>query len=91
MQKLAEFVPARYAKPEEASSVVSTLDAFIYEIERPVTAEPEEPMPVASIGNAAEVNSEEAPQPEEVTGSAPSDDGPADIAVQINEIEQSGE
>jgi cellulose synthase operon protein C len=91
MQKLAEFMPARYAKPEEASSVVSTLDAFIYEIERPVTAEPEEPMPVASIGNAAEVNSEEAPQPEEVTGSAPSDDGPADIAVQINEIEQSGE
>ena len=36
LQKLAKFVPVRYDKPEEASSIVSSLDSYIYEIERPV-------------------------------------------------------
>jgi len=31
--KLAEFVPARYAKPEETSSIISSLETYIFEIE----------------------------------------------------------
>ena len=38
LEKLAEFVPARYDKPEETSDIVSSLDTFIYEIHRPVLA-----------------------------------------------------
>ena len=30
--KLAEFVPARYAKPEETSSIISSLETYIFEI-----------------------------------------------------------
>jgi LysM repeat protein len=35
LQKLAKFVPVRYDKPEEASSIVSSLETYIYEIDRP--------------------------------------------------------
>jgi len=37
-QKLAKLVPARYDKPEETSDIVSSLDTYIYEIDRPVLA-----------------------------------------------------
>jgi tetratricopeptide (TPR) repeat protein len=43
LQKLAEFIPARYDKPEEASGIVSSLDTYIYEIVRPETSAPIEP------------------------------------------------
>jgi len=33
LNKLAEFVPARYAKPEETSSIISSLETYIFEIE----------------------------------------------------------
>jgi tetratricopeptide (TPR) repeat protein len=39
LDKLAEFVPARYDKPEEASSIVSSLETYIYEIDRPALPE----------------------------------------------------
>jgi hypothetical protein len=41
LEKLAAFVPARYAKPEEASAVLSSLSVFTYEIERPAPPPPE--------------------------------------------------
>jgi tetratricopeptide (TPR) repeat protein len=47
LQKLAKFVPARYDKPEEESSVIASLDSYTYAIERP-----ELPAPLASDGAA---------------------------------------
>ena len=43
LQKLAEFLPARYDKPEETSGIVSSLDTYIYEIVRPEPSVPPEP------------------------------------------------
>ena len=45
LQKLAEFMPARYDKPEETTGVVSSLETYIYAIDRPeppVVPEPPE-------------------------------------------------
>jgi hypothetical protein len=41
LQKLAESVPARYDKPEEASGIMSSLGTFVFEIDRPAPADPE--------------------------------------------------
>jgi tetratricopeptide (TPR) repeat protein len=38
LQKLAEFVPARYDKPEETSGIISSLETYIFAIERPEAA-----------------------------------------------------
>jgi cellulose synthase operon protein C len=46
LQKLAEFVPARYAKPEENSGIIASLETFIFEIERPA---PESPPKAESV------------------------------------------
>jgi hypothetical protein len=35
LQKLAEFVPARYAKPEETSGIISSLDTYVFALDRP--------------------------------------------------------
>ena len=41
LQKLAALVPARYAKTEETSGIMSSLDTFVFEIDRPaVSAQP---------------------------------------------------
>ena len=45
LQKLAEFVPARYAKPEEASDIISSLETFVFAIDRPVESLPAEVLP----------------------------------------------
>jgi tetratricopeptide (TPR) repeat protein len=41
LQKLAESVPARYDKPEETSGIISSLETYIFEIDRPAPAESE--------------------------------------------------
>jgi tetratricopeptide (TPR) repeat protein len=46
LEKLALFVPARYSRPEEPSTILSSLSGFTYEIERPVPAPPEIEVPV---------------------------------------------
>jgi len=38
LQKLAEYVPARYDKPEEASGIISSLETHTFEIDRPAPA-----------------------------------------------------
>src|SRR5574341_511978 len=38
LQKLAEFVPARYDKPEETSGIISSLETYVFEIDRPAPA-----------------------------------------------------
>ena len=42
LARLAEFVPARYAKPEADSVIVASLDTFEFELERPAPEPPEE-------------------------------------------------
>jgi tetratricopeptide (TPR) repeat protein len=44
LQRLAAFVPAKYARAEEPSSVVESVDRFVFELRRPAAAEtaPEE-------------------------------------------------
>jgi cellulose synthase operon protein C len=54
LEKLAEFVPARYAKPEEPSGVITSLSVYIYEIERPAPVSEEQdaavdPMPAEPL------------------------------------------
>jgi tetratricopeptide (TPR) repeat protein len=41
IQKLAESVPARYDKPEETSDIISSLETYVFEIDRPAPAESE--------------------------------------------------
>jgi hypothetical protein len=40
LQKLAELMPARYARQEESSGIVSSLGTFIYAIEKPEPSDP---------------------------------------------------
>ena len=47
LQKLAEFVPARYDKQEESSGIVSSLETYIFEIDRPEPPAPPESKPGA--------------------------------------------
>ena len=49
LQKLAEFVPARYDKPEETSGIISSLGTYIFEIERPAPPAP----PETELGESA--------------------------------------
>lgn len=49
LEKLAVFVPARYARQEEPSAILSSLSDFTYEIERPVVVPPETPAPEAAV------------------------------------------
>ena len=53
LQRLAESVPARYDKPEEASGIMSSLGIYVFEIARPAPVDPEvaitsEPEPAKS-------------------------------------------
>ena len=62
LQKLAKFVPARYDKPEEPSGIVSSLETYIFEIDRTestVSPEPE----AAEIGKVEEAGSVEEFEP----------------------------
>ena len=38
LQKLAVFVPARYDKPEETSGIVTSLESYVFEIDRPAAS-----------------------------------------------------
>ncbi|MEN8209941.1 MAG: tetratricopeptide repeat protein, partial [Candidatus Fermentibacteria bacterium] len=73
LQKLAEFIPARYDKPEEASGIVSSLDTYIYEIVRPEPPAPiethaETPAQAEQTETAAE---DEAVEMEQIETSGP--------------------
>jgi hypothetical protein len=61
LQKLAEFVPARYDKPEEASGIIRSLETFIFAIDRPMPPESEftAPVTVEEPGSATAAESAE--------------------------------
>jgi tetratricopeptide (TPR) repeat protein len=81
LQKLTEFVPARYDRPEETSGIVSSLETYIYEIYRPALfalpeSEPAESTQVEEPGSVGESEPGEATQVEEsgyVTESEPAE------------------
>jgi hypothetical protein len=55
LQKLAEFMPARYAKPEETSGIVSSLETYIFATHRPAApATPQSEVPTAAESEPAE-------------------------------------
>jgi tetratricopeptide (TPR) repeat protein len=55
LQKLARFVPARYAKPEQESAVIASFDSYTYEIIRP-----QPPVPGSAEEGATQVAATEA-------------------------------
>ena len=70
LQKLAEFVPARYDKPEETSGIISSLETYIFEIERPAPpvppeSKPEAPAKVKDPGSITDAETLESTQVEE--------------------------
>lgn len=78
LRKLAEFVPARYDKPEETSGIVSSLETYIYEIDRPaLSAMPEsesgEPVHAEESGPVDEFEPEKPAQVEEPASVAESE------------------
>jgi tetratricopeptide (TPR) repeat protein len=74
LQKLAEFVPARYAKPEEASDIISSLDTFLFAINRPVESLPAEVLPdVEEADSIAPEQVEESGDPIEIEPQMPSE------------------
>ena len=64
LQRLAESVPARYDKPEEASGIMSSLGTFVFEIDRPEpadpVAEPETDEPVSSEHTSSPAGTDQA-------------------------------
>ena len=78
LQKLAEFVPARYDKPEETSGIIGSLETYIFEIDRPGPAESElakteesetaKPAPAEELGSVTESETAQ-PAPAEEPGS----------------------
>jgi hypothetical protein len=91
LQKLAIFVPARYAKPETPSAVIRSLDMYVFEIHRPagqpVETVAQETSPVGNAGNAAAAepaeNEPEEPVQVERSGDAvsePTESGTVDNA-----------
>jgi len=68
LQKLAELLPARYAREEESTGIVSSLETFIYAVDKPEPSDPEpgttegleEYNPAAGPESAASAELEEA-------------------------------
>jgi hypothetical protein len=85
LQKLAESVPARYDKPEEASGIMSSLGTFVFETVRPAPAEPEiaitgesetvQPAQPEEAGSVTEPETAEPAQPAGPTQNEESDPG----------------
>jgi hypothetical protein len=79
LEKLAEFVPARYDKPEETSGIVGSLETYIYEIEGPALSvlpetEPLDTVKVEESGSAEDAEPSEpakVEQPGSVAASEP--------------------
>ncbi len=64
LQKLARFVPARYARPEEESDILTSLDSYRFEIHRPLPSNLPLPDEQTSAAVAAAVEPELVAEPE---------------------------
>jgi tetratricopeptide (TPR) repeat protein len=87
--RLAEFVPARYDKPEETSGIISSMETYAFAIGRPVPAESEiakatetEPAGPASAENTPTVTESAEPppaeEPEAVAETEPAEPAPVE-------------
>ncbi|MGA7827745.1 MAG: LysM peptidoglycan-binding domain-containing protein, partial [Geobacteraceae bacterium] len=70
LEKLAKLVPASYDKPEEDSGIVSSLETYIYEIDRPALAESKLAKP-GEVDEPGSVTETEPVVPEQVEESGP--------------------
>jgi tetratricopeptide (TPR) repeat protein len=61
LQKLAKFLPARYDKPEETTGVISSLETYIFEIDRPALPAP--PVAPAQVEKPGSVTKSEPAAP----------------------------
>ncbi|MEN8135072.1 MAG: tetratricopeptide repeat protein [Thermodesulfobacteriota bacterium] len=72
LQKLAVFMPARYAKPEKENDLITSPDTYIFEIYRPQPPEPEKDAGGAELeqdtGVTEPEQDTEATEPEQDTG-----------------------
>jgi tetratricopeptide (TPR) repeat protein len=103
LQKLAEFVPVRYDKPEETSGIVSSLETYIFEVDRPAPlaspkpevardaeSEPAEPAQVEAPESVMEVEPAEPAQveaPESVMESEPAEPAQVEAPESVMEAE----
>ena len=99
LQKLAEFIPARYDKPEETTGIVSSLETYIYAIDRPEAQAPLEPLEPpeleseepSQVGETAPVAEpepeapEQVEEPESVTAPEPAASSQIEEAVQTGQ------
>jgi hypothetical protein len=99
LQKLAEFIPARYDKPEESTGIVSSLETYIYAIDRPAppvlieTPEvpeltPEEPLQAGETAAVAGTGSE---MVEQAGAAEPAAHPESAAAARIEEAVQTGQ
>ncbi len=65
LQKLAESVPARYARPEEASGIIGSADTYVFAVDRPAPADSD----AATTGESGTAASAPADEPRAATGS----------------------
>ncbi len=83
LQKLAESVPARYDKPEETSGIISSLETYIFEIDRPAPAESE----VAKTEESESGKPLQVDEPRSVTEPKPAEPARAEKPGSVTESE----
>jgi len=76
LEKLAEIMPARYDKTEETSGIISSLETYVYEIDRPAPPAPPESEPEAPL---------QVEEPETVAGPEPAEPVQVETAVTVTE------
>jgi cellulose synthase operon protein C len=88
LQKLAVFFPVRYAKAEESSGIIGSLEIYTFEIHRPEAPEFESQKPAAASPSAE--SAAESPASEEMEVAATEEarrsngeETPAEISVQV--------
>jgi len=84
LQRLAEFVPARYDKPEETSGILSSLETYIFEISRPASQGFESAKPAQAEGPGLGTESESA-EPAQVEESGSGTESEFEESVQAEE------
>jgi hypothetical protein len=84
LQKLAVFVPARYAKPEETSDIVSSLDTYIFALERP--SPPAAPLAEGPVIDAGAMPEEPGEQVENAEAAPLSEPAQTEVPIQVDAL-----
>ena len=90
LQKLAKFIPARYAKPEEEGAVISSVDTYLFAIDRPEPPAPQ--APEEAPATSAESGPASAEAKEAVQAAEPKQDAkPASAKEAASGVNDSGD